>query len=130
MRTTTHRIAVIAAAVAIGMVPWIAYLGASLPAAPVARNWPLAWMGLDGAVAAGLGGLSWLLRRGHTPGVIAAATATATLLLVDAWFDVCTATPGPELATSIAMALSAEIPTAAACAWIARRAAKSTRSEP
>ncbi|MFF4733896.1 hypothetical protein ACFY3M_53865 [Streptomyces mirabilis] len=33
------------------------------------------------------------------------ATATAALLVVDAWFDVTTSQPGPELATAVAMAV-------------------------
>ncbi|MER7689684.1 hypothetical protein [Streptomyces sp. NPDC097610] len=38
------------------------------------------------------------------------ATATAALLVVDAWFDVTTSQPGPELATAVVMAVCAELP--------------------
>ncbi|MFC9646023.1 hypothetical protein ACFTZF_47360 [Streptomyces mirabilis] len=51
------------------------------------------------------------------------ATATAALLVVDAWFDVTTSRPGPELATAVVMAVCAELPMAAAvCTVLAVRA--------
>ena len=43
------------------------------------------------------------------------------LLLVDAWFDVTSAAPGPDLATAIVMAVFAEIPIALVCAVLATR---------
>jgi len=79
------------------LVPWAAYLALSLPASVNAQHWPLAWTGLDVAVAAGLAATAWLAvrrdRRAAFPAVFA-----ATLLLVDAWFDVCTAPAGRPLA--------------------------------
>jgi hypothetical protein len=61
-----------------------------------------------------------LVRRGDRRRVLTAA-ATATLLLIDAWFDVTTASGGSALTESIAMAVLAEIPMAAICATIAWR---------
>jgi hypothetical protein len=46
-----------------------------------------------------------------------AATATAALLIVDAWFDVMT-TPGPQLVESILLAALVELPRAAVCLWL------------
>ncbi|MFF2514628.1 hypothetical protein [Streptomyces sp. NPDC058086] len=47
------------------------------------------------------------------------AAARAALLVVDAWFDVTTSQPRPELATAVAMAVCAELPLAALCAVLA-----------
>ncbi|MFF7601898.1 hypothetical protein [Streptomyces mirabilis] len=49
-------------------------------------------------------------------------TATAELLVVDAWFDVTTSQPGPVLATAVVMAVCAELPMAALCTVLAVRA--------
>ena len=46
-----------------------------------------------------------------------AATATTTLLIVDAWFDVLTSPPAQRV-ESVAMALLLELPLAAVCAWL------------
>jgi hypothetical protein len=51
-----------------------------------------------------------------------AATTTATLLVIDAWFDTTTAVAGSDLAEAATMALCAELPLAALCAWLAVRA--------
>jgi len=50
-----------------------------------------------------------------------AAVATATLLIVDAWFDVTTAQPGWPLAQAILLAVFVELPTAALAFYILRR---------
>ena len=47
--------------------------------------------------------------------------ATATLLVVDAWFDILTSHRGEELAVAITMALVVELPLAALCLVIAWR---------
>jgi hypothetical protein len=81
--------------------PWAAYLAATLPASVSARHWPLAWTGFDVAVAAGLAATAWLaIRRDRR--LAFPAVSTATLLLADAWFDVCTAPAGGPLAMAIA----------------------------
>ena len=49
------------------------------------------------------------------------AVGSAVLLLVDAWFDVTSAAPGPDLATALVMAVFGEIPIALVCAALAAR---------
>ncbi|WP_371641802.1 hypothetical protein [Streptomyces mirabilis] len=61
-----------------------------------------------------------MLRR--NPRRCLTATATAALLVVDAWFDVTASQPGPELATAVVMAVCAELPMAALCTVPAVRA--------
>jgi len=103
-----------------GLLPWLVYLAVSLPASPVAWHWPAAWAGLDGMEAAGLACTGVLMLR-RDPRSRLTAAATAALLIADAWFDVTTAPPGSGELTSLLMAVLAELPTAALCAWLACR---------
>lgn len=100
----------------LGLVPWLVELAVTLP--PATR---VAWVGLDSLEALSLIATGILVRRGDRRRCLAAAGA-ATLLLVDAWFDVTTATGGSALAESVAMAVLAEIPMAVICATVAWRA--------
>jgi hypothetical protein len=112
--------AVVAVSAAV-LVPWIAYLALTLPRATTAFHWPLAWSGLDGAIAAGLAATAWLAARGHRL-VRPAAAATVALMGSDAWFDVCTSASGRPLAWAVTdMIIEAGV--ASAClflAWTAR----------
>jgi hypothetical protein len=102
---------------AVVLVPWAAYLADTLPSSVSARHWPLAWTGLDVAMAAGLGATAWLaIRRDRWLAV--PAVSTATLLAVDAWFDVCTAPAGRPLALALAE-MCVELAEAAACLALA-----------
>jgi hypothetical protein len=102
---------------AVVLLPWIAYLAATLPSSVTARHWPLAWSGLDAAMAAGLAATAWLaIRRDRR--LAFAAASTATLLVTDAWFDVCTAPAGRPLMVSLA-GMCVEIGEAAACVLLA-----------
>ncbi|TXC99101.1 hypothetical protein [Streptomyces sp. ISID311] len=97
----------------LALLPWLGYLAGTLPPAEAA-----AWVALDALEAAALlAAGTRLLRGGHRHH--APAAAAAVLLLADACIDLATAAPGPELATAIAMAVAAELPLAALCAWLA-----------
>lgn len=103
----------------VAMVPWLGILAAGLPARFEAAHWNVAWVGLDALEALGLVATGTLLRRRDARAALTAA-ATATLLLVDAWFDVATSdASGRPMA--IAMAALAEIPMAALCTGLAVR---------
>lgn len=104
--------------VAIGLVPWVGYLSATLPSEHVARHWQVAWAGLDLAEAAALVATFVALLR-NSPAVTVLASIAGTLLVCDAWFDVVTAQPGNDLAWALFFALFAELPLAALCFWIA-----------
>jgi hypothetical protein len=121
-----RRVGAVIALAGAALVPWLVVLATTLPAVATARNWPEAWVGLDAMEAAGLLATGLLLRAG-SPLVSPAAGATAALLLADAWFDVVTAAPGGDEATSVAMALGAELPLAAVCAVVAVRAVTAKR---
>ena len=104
--------------VALGLLPWTAFLTATLPGQHVAHHWDLAWAGFDVFEAASLGAtLVALLRR--LPQLPLFAAVAGTALLCDAWFDLLTASPGTDLRWSLVEALMAELPLAALCFWIA-----------
>jgi hypothetical protein len=78
---------------AIALIPWIFYLGLSLPANYVAHNWPATWIGFDCLLIAFMTAtavLGWLRRQL----VLLPAFTTGVLLICDAWFDILTAGPG------------------------------------
>ncbi len=102
------------------MVPWLFVLATELPAHTTAVHWNTVWVGLDSLEALGLASTGLLLRRRDARAGLTAA-ATATLLAVDAWFDVLTSASGADRAVAIAMAAGAELPMAALCAYLAVR---------
>ena len=119
LRIGYHRLGrLVALAVGAFLLPWCAVLGATLPATARAQNWSLAWMGLDAAEAAAALLTAVLLSRG-SPRAGLAAAAGATLLVVDAWFDVCTSLPGLDRALAVGEAIGVELPLAAAAIWFA-----------
>jgi hypothetical protein len=104
----------------LAMIPWVLYLSVTLPASSMDAHWSLAWTGLDSCEALALLATGWFLLRRDNRCVLTAA-GSAVLLFVDAWFDVTSVPPGPDLATAIVMAVFAEIPVALVCALIAAR---------
>jgi hypothetical protein len=67
----------------------VVVLATTLPGKYHAAHWPAAWVGLDTLEAVGLITTGLLALRGDRR-LPSAATATATLLAVDAWFDMTT----------------------------------------
>jgi len=113
------------AALAVGgfLLPWCVVLAITLPGTAHAQHWALAWVGLDGAEALAALVTAALLSRAATrvAARVAAlpAAATGTLLLIDAWFDICTSAPGAAQAMSLAEAVFVEVPLAVAAWWLA-----------
>jgi hypothetical protein len=98
------------------LVPWIIYLGVTLPPLQVSAHYGLAWAGFDAGEFAGLASTAYFaLRRSRY--LATAATATATLLIVDAWFD-CMTTPWPQVVESLGLCVLIELPLAAVCLWL------------
>jgi len=84
---------VVLAAVVVALLPWTAFLTATLPGRHVTHHWDLAWVGFDLFEAAALAAtLVALARNSARLAPIAAIAGTA--LLCDAWFDLVTASPG------------------------------------
>jgi hypothetical protein len=103
----------------LAMAPWSGLLAAGFPLRFTAGNLNTAWAGLDVLEALGLFATGKLLRRNDLRATLTAA-ATATLLFVDAWFDVLTSAPRGR-ALAIVMAVGAELPTSTLCAALALR---------
>ena len=104
--------------VAVALLPWSAYLTATLPGREVAHHWDLAWAGLDVMEAVTLiATLVALVRR--SPFLELFAGIAGTLLVVDAWFDLTTSSSGRGFYWALTFALLGELPLAALCFWIA-----------
>jgi len=104
----------------LGLIPWLVVLATYLPASTRAWDWATAWVGLDSFEVLGLVSTGVLLLRQDSRYRLT-AVATATLLLVDAWFDVTTSAPGAGRALAIAMAVGLELPVSVLCAALAAR---------
>jgi hypothetical protein len=105
---------------AVALIPWTVYLVVTLPGRHVQTgSYDLAWGGFDLALAAALAATGYgLLRRKLW--VQSTATAAATMLFCDAWFDVLSANGSHERLFAVLLAVGAEIPTAVVCLLIAR----------
>jgi hypothetical protein len=121
-----RRARLVALAVGGFLLPWSALLAVTLPATAQAQHWALAWTGLDVAEAAAALVTAVLLTRGDRRASLAAAAA-GTLLLIDAWFDVCTSAPGAGHAMAMAEAGCVELPLAVAAWWVAIVLSRETR---
>jgi hypothetical protein len=98
------------------LLPWTIYLGETLPSRQLSPNYDTAWAGFDVILLVALASTAYFaLRRSRY--LSTAATATATLLVVDAWFDVLT-TPSAQRPESIVLAVLVELPLAAVCTWL------------
>jgi hypothetical protein len=115
------RIALLFGGAASGLVPWIAVLAMTLPTRHVALHWSMAWSGFDVALAAVFAGVAvGAVRKAAWLGP--AASVAGGLLVADAWFDMTTASRGPDFALALGMALLLELPLALVAFRIARRA--------
>ncbi|MGW1158820.1 hypothetical protein ACWD5Q_04425 [Streptomyces sp. NPDC002513] len=104
----------------LALLPWLVVLAHGLPGTATAANWRTVWIGLDSLEALGLITTGLLVVRGHHIHALT-ATATATLLVVDAWFDTLTAASGGDQVSAVVTALGAELPLAVVCVALAVR---------
>lgn len=112
-------IGVLFAAAAIVLVPWVVLLVRDLPSNHRSAHWDVAWGGFDVALALLLVGVAVAAWR-RSPWLEGAATAAATLLFVDAWFDILTSSSRSELIMAIVEAALVELPIAVFCVFLAR----------
>ncbi len=107
------------AAGAVLLIPWTAYLAVTLPRHSLAVHYDLAWTGFDVMLVIVLGAAAYAAFR--TPRWLPVwASSAATLLVVDAWFDVTTSRQVDKI-VAIILALLVELPVAIACIWLAGR---------
>src|SRR5690349_2596673 len=89
-------------------VPWTVHLAMSLPAQASAEHYRVAWVGLDVLLIVLLlltAHLAW--RGSRHVGLLAASTAT--VLVVDAWFDLTTSRPA-DVPSAVLSAVLLELP--------------------
>ncbi|MGW1166096.1 hypothetical protein [Streptomyces sp. NPDC002550] len=108
---------VLLGAAAVLLVPWTVVLGLTLPGRTEVGNWPLAWIGLDVLMATGCAATALLGLRGDARARLT-ASATASVAVLDAWFDITTAGTGAPLTEALLCAV-AEGALAGACVYLA-----------
>ena len=96
------------------MAPWTLYLAVTLPRHYSAHHYWLGWAGFDVALVAALVATGLSIRRG-TPSVTRYSAVAATMLVIDAWFDVLNAATGSDVVVAAAMAVIVELPLAYIC---------------
>jgi hypothetical protein len=116
-------VAPVFSAAALAIVPWIVFLGFELPERSTDRHYNLAWVGFDVLLLFALARTALFAWKGRRQ-VQLPAVATATLLLVDAWFDVWTSDGTWALTQALLFAFFLELPIAAMAVWIARNVDK------
>jgi hypothetical protein len=92
------------------LIPWMVYLGFTLPTNYIAHNWPATWIGFDCVLIAFMIATA-VLGRLRRQLVVLAAFTTGVLLLCDAWFDIMTADPS-QLRLSVLTAAVGNLPVA------------------
>lgn len=108
-------------ALAVALVPWTIYLAITLPQRTTSTHYALAWAGFDVGLMLALGGTAYLTWRHHHWLPIIASVA-ATMLIVDAWFDVTTAPDRSARIQAVASAAVLEVPLALCSFWLALHA--------
>lgn len=112
-------IGVLFAAAGLVLVPWVIFLVRALPSDHRSAHWDVAWGGFDAGLALLLVAVAIAAWR-RSPWLEGAATAAATLLFVDAWFDILTSSGRSELITASIEAAVVELPLAVFCLFLAR----------
>jgi hypothetical protein len=121
LRLPTNRIAMIYLILALLLLPWLVLLAIKLPDRQLNQHYRLAWVGFDVMLMITLSRTAWLAWR-RSPYLVIVASVTATLLLVDAWFDITTAASDRDRYLAIATAMLIELPLSAFSMRLARRA--------
>jgi hypothetical protein len=122
-RIAPRWVAPVFSAAALAIVPWIIFLGFELPERSTDRHYNLAWVGFDVLLLFALARTALFAWKGRRQ-VQLPAVATATLLLVDAWFDVMTSDGTWAVTQALLFAFVLELPIAAMAVWIARNVDK------
>ncbi len=100
------------AAAVLVLLPWIVYLALTLPKRDLDIHYRAAWVGFDALLVLAMLRTAYYAFRADSR-VLFPATVTATLLIVDAWFDVTTSSGRQAVLFALALAIFVEIPSAA-----------------
>jgi hypothetical protein len=105
---------------AVVLIPWIVFLFTTTEQGVVSRHSRLVWGGFDCFLVVGFALTAYRVARRSPRGAIT-ATATGTMLFIDAWFDVLTARHASAQLLAVLLAVFAEIPCGLICFYVARR---------
>jgi hypothetical protein len=105
---------------AVVLLPWIVYLAVTLPKRNLDHHYRAAWVGFDVFLVVVIIRTAYMAFRVDQR-VQFAATATATLLIVDAWFDVTTSSGRGQVLEALVLAAVIEIPAAIFSIYLARQ---------
>lgn len=100
--------------------PWIAGLALELPSKAESAHYDVSWAGFDVLLCLLLLRTGWSALHDLEHVEITAAM-TGALLIVDAWFDVMSASDSDQFLAALGMAVCVELPLAGLCLWIAGR---------
>jgi glucose-6-phosphate-specific signal transduction histidine kinase len=101
------------------LVPWTLYLAVTLPRHYSAHHYWLGWVGFDLALVAVLAVTGVSLARGK-PALSRYAAVAATMLVMDAWFDVLNAATRTDFLVAALTGALFELPLAYLCWRLAR----------
>ena len=120
IRRRSRRAALAYMVMGVALVPWTVYLAITLPKREIDTHYRAAWVGFDILLVVAIVFTAYYAFR-MDERVQLPAMATATLLVVDAWFDVSTAGGGRNTLEALVMALFVEIPAALFSLLLARQ---------
>ena len=126
VRRRARRLAWIYLFAAAWLVLWTVYLALSLPKENLEHHYRLTWVGFDVALVVSLYLTAHMAFRLDAR-VQAPATVVATLLIVDAWFDITTSTSERATIAALILALAVELPAAAFTLYVAHRVGRRVR---
>jgi hypothetical protein len=112
--------------VAIGLIVWTVFLALSLPKENLEQHYRLTWVGFDLILALAVYLTAHMAFRLDAR-VVFPATVVATLLVVDAWFDVTTSATAKAATGALTLALAVELPAAALSLYVAHRVGRRVR---
>ena len=104
-----------------GLALWTIHLAFNLPESYRAQNWDIAWVGFDVIMFLTLTITTWGIWKQRQIALIG-SIVSATLLVIDSWFDMTTSQDGFDFKGALIAAFFFQLPLAAALARFARRA--------
>jgi len=126
VRRRARRLAWVYLIVAVGLIVWTVFLALSLPKENLEHHYRLTWVGFDLILVVAIYLTAyWAFRLDAR--VVYTATVVATLLVVDAWFDITTSTSTQAATGALVLALAVELPAAAFSLYVAHRVGRRVR---
>jgi hypothetical protein len=126
VRRRARRLAWIYLVAAAWLILWTVYLALSLPKENLEHHYRLTWVGFDVILALSLYLTAHMAFRLDAR-VQGPATVAATLLIVDAWFDITTSTSGKAAIEALILALAVELPAAVFTLYVAHKVGRRVR---